>query len=93
MASQYTQVPMPPAGYLQTTLHGQDISDYELRDVYGSGRERYEPHTWYPDTRSLPIEDYEYTHYHSEGLADLTSKTATASAMSLTSQRNYLPKS
>jgi len=31
-------------------------------------------------------------HYHSEALADPTSKTATASAMSLTSQYNYPPK-
>ncbi|KAF3039289.1 hypothetical protein E8E11_004756 [Didymella keratinophila] len=91
MASQYMPVPMPPAG-LQTTPHGQDISDYELRDVYGSERERYEPYTSFPDTRSLPTENHGYTHYHSEALADPTSKTATASAMSLTSKHEHFPK-
>jgi hypothetical protein len=92
MASQYTPVPLPLAGDSQTTPHGRDISDYELRNVYGSERERYEPYMSHPDTRSLPTENHGYTHYHGEAIADSTSKTATASAISLTSQHNYSPK-
>lgn len=87
MAIQYTPVPMPPDGS-QNALHGQDSSDYELRQVYGSGRERYEPFTSYPTSTLSSNGDYGYAHYHSEALMDPTSKTAMASTRSLTSQHD-----
>lgn len=93
MASQYTPVPLPPAGGLQNTPHEQDTSDYELRDVYSRERERYEPFTPYPSSRFSSNGDHGYAHYHSDAIADPTSKTAAASARSLTSQHDYPTKS
>lgn len=88
MASQYTPVPLPPAG-AQNALHGQDNRDYELRQIYGSERERYERFTPHPNSTLSPHEDHGYMHYHSEALMDPTSKTALASTRSLTSQHDY----
>lgn len=89
MASGYTPVPIAAADDLQNIPHGQDLSDYELRDIYGSEQERYEPYTSYPNTGPLPTDNHGSTYYPSETLADSRNKTAAASARSLTSQHNY----
>lgn len=93
MASRYTPVPAPSLGNRQNTPHGHVSNDYELSTDYGSERERYEPFASIPSSRVSSVEDTGYAYYHGETPMDPAPKTATASAISLTSQHNYSSKS
>ena len=85
MASRYTALPEPSAGDPRSAPHDHINGDYELRNVHGSERERYEPFTSAPNIRLSSTED---RHYQSKTVTDPMSKTAATSAMSLTSQHN-----
>lgn len=86
-------LPVPYAGNPRSASYGHDESDYELRIVHSHEREQYEPYTSLssaPSTRPYLADDNSHAPYYSERTTVPTSKTAAASAASLTT--SYLVK-